>query len=62
MKAEVSADFRVFVPTLEVLHDGTAIVVRGVVDSKQELERVTEIATRTAAPDKVRIELHYRGA
>ena len=29
VKAEVGADFRVFVPTLEVLHDGTAIVVRG---------------------------------
>jgi cytidylate kinase len=62
VKAEVSTDFRVFVPTLEVLHDGTAIVVRGVVDSKVELERVREIATRTAAPEKVRIELHYRGA
>jgi cytidylate kinase len=62
VKAEVSTDFRVFVPTLEVLHDGTAIVVRGVVDSKGELERVREIATRTAAPEKVRIELHYRGA
>ena len=62
VKAEVSADFRVFVPTLEVLHDGTAIVVRGVVDSKGELERVREIATRTAAPEEVRFELHYRGA
>jgi len=62
VKAEVSTDFRVFVPTLEVLHDGTAIVVRGVVDSKKELERVREIATRTAAPEEVRFELHYRGA
>ena len=62
VKAEVGTDFRVFVPTLEVLHDGTAIVVRGVVDSKGELERVREIATRTAAPEEVRIELHYRGA
>jgi len=61
VKAEVSADFRVFVPTLEVLHDGTAIVVRGIVDSKGELERVREIATRTAAPEEVRFELHYRG-
>jgi cytidylate kinase len=62
VKAEVSTDFRVLVPTLEVLHDGTEIVVRGVVDSKKELERVTEVAARTAAPEKVRIELHYRGA
>lgn len=61
VKAEVSTDFRVFVPTLEVLHDGTAIVVRGVVDSRAELDRVREIATRTAAPEKVRIDLHYRG-
>ena len=62
VKAEVSTDFRVFVPTLEVLHDGTAIVVRGVVDSKGELESVREIATRTAAPEEVRFDLHYRGA
>lgn len=62
VKAEVGADFRVFVPTLEVHHDGTAIVVRGIVDSKNELERVREIATRRASPEKVRIELHYRGA
>lgn len=62
VKAEVSTDFRVFVPTLEVLHDGTAVVVRGIVHSKGALERVTEVATRAAAPEKVRIELHYRGA
>jgi cytidylate kinase len=62
VKAEVSTDFRVFVPTLEVFHDGTAIVVRGIVHSKEGLERVREIAARTAAPEKVRIELHYRGA
>jgi cytidylate kinase len=62
VKAEASTDFRVFVPTLEVFHDGTAIVVRGIVDSKEELERLREIAIRTAAQEKVRIELHYRGA
>jgi len=62
VKAEVSTDFRVFVPTLEVFHDGTAIVVRGIVHGKQDLERVREIATRTAAPEKVRIDVHYRGA
>jgi cytidylate kinase len=62
VKAEVSSDLQIFVPTLEVLHDGTAIVVRGVVDSKAERDRVREIATRTASPDDVRIELHYRGA
>ncbi|HEX2799826.1 MAG TPA: cytidylate kinase-like family protein, partial [Thermoanaerobaculia bacterium] len=62
VKAEVSTDFRVFVPTLEVFHDGTAIVVRGIVHSKEGLERVREVATRTAAPEKVKIELHYRGA
>ena len=61
VKAEICADFRMFVPTLEVFHDGTAIVVRGVVHSKEALERVREIATRTAAPEKVRIELHKRG-
>jgi cytidylate kinase len=62
VKAEVSTDFRVSVPTLEVFHDGTAIVVRGIVHSKEGLERVREVATRTAAPERVRIELHYRGA
>ena len=61
VKAEVSTDFRVFVPTLEVFHDGTAIVVRGIVHSKEGLELLREVATRTAAPEKVNIELHYRG-
>lgn len=62
VKAEVSTDFRVFVPTLEVFHDGTAIVVRGIAHSKEGLELVREVATRAAAPEEVRIELHYRGA
>jgi cytidylate kinase len=62
VKADIRTDFHVFVPTLEVIHDGTAIVVRGVVHSVKQQERVVEIARHSAAPTKVRSELHLRGA
>ncbi len=61
VKAEISTDLRFFVPTLEVVHDGTVIVVRGVVHSVKEHKMVEDIARLAAAPVKIRCELHYRG-
>lgn len=62
VKAAISADFRMFVPTLEVVHNGKEIVVRGIVHSQKEQKLVMEIAGQAAAPERVRSELHYRGA
>ena len=62
VKADIRIDFHVFIPTLEVIHDGTAIVLRGVARDVKQRERVVEIARRSADPTKVRSELHLRGA
>jgi cytidylate kinase len=62
VKAAISTDFRTYVPTLEVVHDGKGIVIRGIVHSQKEQKLVMEIAAQAAAPDQVRSELHYRGA
>lgn len=62
VNADIRSDYHVFVPTLEVFHDGTMIVLRGVAHSVKQQERVLEIARLSAAPAKVRSELHLRGA
>ena len=62
VKADIRTDFHVFVPTLEVIHDGTAIVIRGIAHSVKQLEKVKDIARRSAAPTMIKSELHLRGA
>lgn len=62
VKARISTDFRTFVPTLEVFHDGKQIVVRGIVHSAKEQKLVIETARSAAGSTPVRSELHYRGA
>ena len=60
VKAEIATDFRFFVPTLEVVHDGSMIVVRGIVHSIKEHKMVENIARAVAAPTEIKCELHYR--
>jgi cytidylate kinase len=60
VKAEIATDLRFFVPTLEVIHDGAMIVVRGIVHSVKEHKMVEDVARAAAAPTKVKCELHYR--
>jgi cytidylate kinase len=60
VKAEIATDLRFFVPTLEVVHDGQMVVVRGIVHSAREHKMVEEIARQAAVPVKVRCDLHYR--
>ena len=62
VKAAVNTDFRSFVPTLEVVHDGSEIVLRGIVHSEKEQKLVMETAKIAAGSTPVRSELHYRGA
>jgi cytidylate kinase len=61
VKSDIRTDFHVFVPTLEVVHDGTSIVLRGVSRDLKQQDRIIEIARRAAGATKVRSELHVRG-
>jgi cytidylate kinase len=60
VKAEIATDLRFFVPTLEVVHDGTMVIVRGIVHSVKERKMVEDIARDVAKPTEVKCELHYR--
>lgn len=63
VKADIVTCFSLFIPTLEVHHDGTAIVLRGVCPFKKEQTReLLETAMRSAGTTKIRNELHPRGA
>jgi len=62
IKADILTDFHVFIPTLEVVHDGEAIVIQGVAHSLKQQERVLEIARRAAGTDRIRSLLNLRGA
>jgi len=59
VKARITINPYVFVPTLEVSYDGTEIIVRGVVHTDKEHRLVENIARQTAAPIRVECELQY---
>ncbi len=61
VKASILTDLRITVPTLEVSHDGEAVVVRGVVSDLQEQRLVLEVARLAAEPMKIKSELRFRG-
>ena len=61
VKARLVIDPKVFIPTLEVIHDGAAVVLRGAVHSSKEYQYLEEIARKYASDLPVRNELHYRG-
>ncbi len=60
VKAQIFANIKLCLPTLEIFHDGQAIVLRGVVRNPKESQLVQEIATTIAGPHPIRNELHYR--
>ncbi len=61
VKARLVIDPQVFIPTLEVFHDGAAVVLRGAVHSSKEYQYLEETARKYASDLPVRNELHYRG-
>ncbi len=62
VKAEIVTRFSMFIRTLEVHHDGTSIVLRGVCLLKKEKTReLMETAMRSAGSTRIRNEL-YTGA
>ena len=62
VKAEIVTRFSMFISTLDVHHDGTAIVLRGVcLLTREKLQELMETAMRTAGSTRIRSEL-YTGA
>jgi cytidylate kinase len=62
VRAALWTDLRLTIPTLEVFHDGGAVVVRGVVSDLEEQKLALDIAYAAAAPAEVRSEFRFRGA
>ena len=62
VKADILTRFSMFIPTLEVHHDGAAIVLRGVcLFTKEQMQELMETARRSAGSARIRSELHPRG-
>ena len=62
VKAEIVTRFSMFIRTLDVHHDGTVLVLRGVcLLTKEKSQELMETAIRSAGSTKVRSEL-YTGA
>jgi cytidylate kinase len=60
VKARIFTHPKLFIPTLEVFHDGLSIVIKGVVHNPKEFHVVEELIHETADPHPVRNELHFR--
>jgi cytidylate kinase len=60
VKAQIFTHPGIFVPTLEIFHDGQTIVLKGVVHSPKEFHLVEEMVHKIADPHPIRNELHYR--
>jgi cytidylate kinase len=60
VKAHIFIKIKLSLPTLEIFHDGQAIVLRGVVHSPKESHLVQKLAATIAGPHPIRNELHYR--
>ncbi|RJQ46606.1 MAG: cytidylate kinase-like family protein [Nitrospiraceae bacterium] len=60
LKAGLLTNSRLFVPTLEVFHEGDSLVLRGIVHNPKEHKVVEEEAKRLTRGRPVRCELHYR--
>jgi len=60
VKSQLFTHPKIIVPTLEIVHDGRAVVLQGVVHSPREYHLVEEIARKAADPHPLRNELHYR--
>ncbi|MCK5352547.1 cytidylate kinase family protein [bacterium] len=62
IKAQIITGLSSFIPTLEVVHDGKQIVLKGTIHKAEEKKTILEIAEKFAAPTPVKNKLHYRGA
>lgn len=62
VKADIITKFPVFLPTLEVAHDGASLVLRGVaLCTPEQLQKLLETAKESAGTTRLRSELSHRG-
>lgn len=61
IKAGLLTNPGLFIPTLDVDYDGSAIVLRGVIHNPRELARVEKEACKLGGDLPMRVALHYRG-
>jgi hypothetical protein len=61
IKAMLSTDVRLNIPTLEVVFDGKSVIIGGVVHSTKEHFLVEEIASRVTSAHPVIYGMRYRG-
>jgi len=60
VKAVILTDPGIFVPTLEVYHDGEKMVLRGVIHNPGEHKKIEDKAKEIAGDMPLKCELHYR--
>jgi cytidylate kinase len=60
IRAAIATDTRINVPTLEVVFDGTSVLLKGIVHSAREHQQVEEIAGRVEVSHPVVTTMHYR--
>ncbi len=60
VKAKLYTHPEVFVPALEIFHDGSGVVLKGLVHGPKEYHLIEEIVHKIADPHPIRNELHYR--
>lgn len=63
VKADIITRFPLYLPTLDVVHDGASIVLRGVaLCTMEQLKKLLETAKTSAGTTRIRSELVPRGA
>jgi len=61
VKAGILTDPGIFVPTLDVYHEGENIILRGVIHNPKEHKKIEDKAKQLAGDSHIKCELHYRG-
>jgi cytidylate kinase len=62
VKADIITKYPAFLPTLDVVHDGSSIVLRGVaLCTPEQLQKLLETAKESAGKTRLRSELSPRG-
>jgi cytidylate kinase len=61
VKAGMLTDQSIFIPTLDIYHEGNSIVVKGIIHNPKEHRKIETKAATLAGSYPLKFELHYRG-
>jgi hypothetical protein len=61
IKAALATDTRLNIPTLEVVFDGTSVLLKGVIHNAREHRLIDEIASQITVSHPIINTMHYRG-